>query len=153
VKIDNVTFNSQEWTLAGSAKPKRLGKFRAIGPVKGGRVAKPPAPRGTELFVAGLQELARVAAAPPPAPKPAPTENATAAFIREVRYARGRKGAAELAKIGSRAIGEGVDPHLVRSLSCKRPTSDIARRAEQRLVYSITNDIDLAATFGRPEER
>ena len=155
MKIEDVTFNSQEWTLAGSTKAPKRGKFRALGPVQGVGLAKPPAPKGAELFVAGLQELARVASTPkqPPATKSDPAENATASFLREVRYARGRKGEAELRRIGARALDAGVDPHLVRALATKPPASDIARRAESRLVYFATGDCDQAALFSPVEDR
>ena len=147
--MKDFTFNPSEgWSLSGSTKARKRGKFRALGPVSG--AAKPAAPKGAELLVAGVGELARAAAAPPAAPKSDPAENATAAFLREVRYARGRYGEAELTRIGARARDAGVDPHLVRALATKPPASDIARRAESRLVYAATKDSDLAATFGRP---
>ena len=89
MKIEEATFNpSQGWSLARSAKATKRGKFRALGPIQGGGVAKPPGPRGKELISAGLAELARVASSPKPAPKPDQAATPVEEFIRVVQFNR-----------------------------------------------------------------
>ena len=154
MKIEEATFNpSQGWSLARSAKATKRGKFRALGPIQGGGVAKPPGPRGKELISAGLAELARVASSPKPAPKPDQAATPVEEFIRVVQFNRSSFNPRPWSQIANDALGAGVGRQLVKALACYAPRSDIARRAEQRLVFSITKDIDLAASFGRPEER